>query len=92
MFNSLISLDFTEGIKRNLGFIRILILFAAFNYFFLDKVFLSKVLSFWTYIISFLLIDVLVESITGTNLIGYGGNYGKRIVSFLKMNQLLEVI
>ena len=34
IFNSLISIDKTEGIYRNLGFIRIIILFVTFNFFF----------------------------------------------------------
>ena len=34
LFNSLISIDPTEGIYRNFGFIRIIILFVAVNYFF----------------------------------------------------------
>ena len=34
IFNSLISIDYTEGVLRNLGFLRIIILFFAFNFFF----------------------------------------------------------
>ncbi len=34
IFNSFISIDFNEGFFRNFGFIRIIILFAAFNFFF----------------------------------------------------------
>ena len=37
LFNSLISIDPIEGIYRNFGFIRIIILFVAVNYFFNNK-------------------------------------------------------
>ena len=46
IFNSLISIDKTEGIYRNFGFIRIIILFTAFNFFFNQKLFLTKYLKF----------------------------------------------
>ena len=41
IFNTLISLDAEIGMFRNLGFIRIIILFVAFNYFFKDNLFLK---------------------------------------------------
>ena len=46
IFNSFVSLDFSEGLLRNFGFLRIIILFAAFNYFFLDENFYKKFLNF----------------------------------------------
>ena len=84
IFNSLISVNFESGIFRNLGFIRIIILFVAINYFFKDNKFLNKVLSCWLLIITFVSIDILVEVATGKNLIGYGELYGRRVVSFFK--------
>ena len=84
IFNSLISIDYSEGLLRNLGFLRIIILFAAFNYFFLDETFLKKVFKFWSIVIFIVLIDVLIESLTGKNILGFGELYGKRIVSFFK--------
>ena len=39
IFNSFISIDYEIGLARNLGFIRFLILFIAFNYFFQQKSF-----------------------------------------------------
>ena len=84
IFNSLISIDYSEGLLRNLGFLRIIILFAAFNYFFLDETFLKKVFKFWSIVIFIVLIDVLIESFTGKNILGFGELYGKRIVSFFK--------
>ena len=55
MSNSFISIDFYEGFYRNFGFIRVIILFAAFNYFFLHNDFCTKVFKFWSLIISIVL-------------------------------------
>ena len=84
IFNSFISIDYSVGVLRNLGFLRIIILFAAFNYFFQDERFFKKVFTFWSIIISIVLIDVFIESFTGKNIFGFGELYGKRIVSFFK--------
>ena len=85
IFNSLISLDYTSGLYRNLGFIRMIILFAAFNYFFRYQFFLKKVLTFWSAILFFVIIDIFLEFYMGKNSLGYGGDqYGGRIVSFFK--------
>ena len=84
IFNSFISIDYSIGVLRNLGFFRIIILFAAFNYFFQDEIFFKKVLKFWSLVIFIVLIDVFFESFTGKNVLGFGEDYGKRIVSFFK--------
>ena len=85
IFNSLISIDREIGLARNLGFIRMIILFVAFNYFFNQKLFLKKVLYSWSIILFFILLDVFFESLNGKNIFGYGGDeYGKRLVSFFK--------
>jgi len=84
VFNSFISIDYSEGVLRNIGFLRIIILFAAFNYFFQDEAFFKKVFKFWLIVLSIVLIDVLIESFTGENILGFGKQYGKRIVSFFK--------
>jgi len=39
IFNSFISIDYSQSFLRNLGFIRIIILFVAFNYFYYQKFF-----------------------------------------------------
>ena len=44
IFNSLISVDHSVGFYRNFGFLRIIILFVAINYFFNQKFFYKKVL------------------------------------------------
>ncbi len=84
LLNSFISLDVQLGLNRNLGFIRIIILFLAFNYFFRDRLFLKKTLKVWLSIILIITLDIFVESFLGKNLFGYGGMYGERIVSFFK--------
>jgi O-antigen ligase len=85
IFNSLISLDYTSGVYRNLGFIRMIVLFAAFNYFFRQQLFLKKVLTIWSIVLFSIIIDIFVEFYMGKNILGYGGDqYGQRIVSFFK--------
>lgn len=90
IFNTLISLDAEVGIFRNLGFIRIIILFAAFNYFFKDNLFSQRLMFAWFLIISVVVFDVFFEKFNGKNLLGYpetGENivsYGSRLVSFFK--------
>ncbi len=87
IFNSFISIDQNIGLSRNLGFIRIIILFAAFNYFFYQKVFLRNVLYIWTGILIVVLFDIFWERFNGSNIFGWGdisGEYGLRIVSFFK--------
>ena len=85
IFNSFISVDFNESFSRNFGFIRIIILFAALNFFFLNENFYKKVLKFWSLVIMIVLLDVFIEAFLGKNILGYDGKqYGKRIVSFFK--------
>ena len=86
IFNSFVSINYEIGLSRNLGFIRFILLFIAFNYFFNQKSFTKNVLSAWTLIIAFISFDIFFESFTGKNLVGYGGYsvYGDRLVSFFK--------
>ena len=87
IFNSFISIDYEIGLARNLGFIRFIILFIAFNYFFYQNSFLKIILSVWTLIIGIVLFDIFYESFTGKNILGFGGEellYGDRILSFFK--------
>ena len=84
IFNSIISKDFSIGALRNLGFIRFIILFCSFNYFFYHKSFFDKILIIWTLTLFILTIDIYIESLAGTNILGYGQEYGKRIVSFFR--------
>ncbi len=84
MLNSLMSFDKEIGMYRNLGFVRIIILLIAINYFFKDKKFFNKVLNFWILFILIVLLDVFFEAFTGKNVLGYGESYGRRVVSFFK--------
>jgi len=84
IFNSLISLDFSKGFFRNFGFLRIIVLFAAFNYFFNQKTFKKKMFNAWLIIMLIVMFDVFFEYINGKNILGFGSLYGNRIVSFFK--------
>tara|TARA_Y100000768_G_C23928929_1_gene659027 strand:+ start:140 stop:1360 length:1221 start_codon:yes stop_codon:yes gene_type:complete len=84
IFNSFISLDYTEGIHRNLGFLRMIILFVAFNYFFNLEDFSNRVFKIWLLILVTVLIDIYIESYFGRNILGFGESYGNRVVSFFK--------
>ena len=84
IFNSIISKDFLMSANRNFGFIRFGILFLAFNYFFHNKDFVNRVLIVWIITLSILSLDTYIESIFGKNILGYGEEYGARIVSFFK--------
>jgi hypothetical protein len=82
IFNSLISQNFSIGAARNLGFIRFIILFVAFNYFFNKDKFFNKFLIIWALVIFVVCLDVYFEGYTGKNILGYGR--GTRIFSFFK--------
>ena len=84
IFNSIISKNFSISVNRNFGFIRFGILFLAFNYFFYNKSFINRVLIVWITTLSVLSLDTYIESFFGQNILGYGEEYGRRIVSFFK--------
>ena len=84
IFNSIIAKDFSMSAIRNFGFIRFGVLFLAFNYFFYNKSFIDRVLTVWIITLSILSLDAYIESFFGQNILGYGEEYGRRIVSFFK--------
>ena len=92
IFNSFISLDSDLNYLRNFGFIRFIILFAGINYLFFTYRNLDNVFKFWTIIILILAIDVFIERMLGTNIVGYGAIEingvpqpdGRRVMSFFK--------
>jgi len=86
IFNSLVSLEPSYGIYRNLGFIRVIILFICINYFFLKKEFFNKVFLFWFLILLIVTFDIFYESYFGKNILDFAsrGSGGGRIVSFFK--------
>tara|TARA_Y100000816_G_scaffold257495_1_gene211723 strand:- start:322 stop:1554 length:1233 start_codon:yes stop_codon:yes gene_type:complete len=84
IFNSFISIDFESGLMRNAGFIRLIFLFLAINYFFHISQKNLNVFNIWSIFLLIFLSDVYFEKFTGANIFGWGGNYGPRIVGFFK--------
>ena len=85
ILNSFISIDYKEGIYRNLGFLRFVILFIAINLFFKISSSQFQFLNFWSLIVLIVVFDSFVEFSFGKNLLGYGDDlYVDRIVSFFK--------
>ena len=89
IFNSFISIDPSIGIKRNLGFLRFILLFLAFNYFFYYSENSKKIIKWWSIILFIFVVDVFVEFFTGSNTLGFGDInskefFGPRIVGFFK--------
>ena len=85
ILNSIMAQEFLIGANRNIGFIRFIILFVSFNYFFYHIKFFDKIFIIWFITLIVLCLDVYIESFTGKNILGYGGvEYGSRIVSFFK--------
>ena len=85
IFNSFISIDYKEGIYRNLGFLRFIILFVAINLFFKISKSQFKFLNIWSAIILIIIFDSFIEFSFGKNLLGYGDDlYADRVVSFFK--------
>ncbi len=85
IFNSFISIDYKEGIYRNLGFLRFVILFIAINLFFKISSSQFQFFNFWSLIVLIVVFDSFVEFSFGKNLLGYGDDlYVDRIVSFFK--------
>ena len=84
IFNSFISVDFESGLNRNLGFIRLIFLFIAINYFFYISKTNLDILNIWSVFILIFVCDVYFEKFSGANILGWGGDFGERIVSFFK--------
>ena len=92
IFNSFISLNHEIGLARNIGFLRIIILFVFINYFFFYFENEKKLLNIWTIIFSIFIIDIFIEYFLGANIFGWGAATingvpqpdGTRIVSFFK--------
>jgi len=92
IFNTIFSIDYEIGLIRNLGFIRLILLFILINYFFFLYQNNLKIFNFWTFLIFIIVLDVYVERFTGTNVFGWGAEEingikqpnGARVVSFFK--------
>ena len=84
IINSFTSLDIETGLARNLGFVRFIFLFFIINYLLKSDENQKIIFKIWYIIIGIVVIDSFKEIITGTNILGYGGIYGNRILSFFK--------
>ena len=92
LFNTFFSLDYEIGLSRNFGFLRLIILFIAINYFFYISKSNLKIFYIWTIIFIIFITDVYVERFMGSNIFGWGAEeingvfqpYGSRIMSFFK--------
>lgn len=87
IFNLFNSIDYSESLARSFGFLRVIILFMAFNYFYYQKSFFKKMFKSWLLILLVVSFDVFIEFFYGNNILGYnitGHGNPKRIVSFFK--------
>ncbi len=92
IFNSFISVDISSGIYRNFGFVRFIFYFIAFNYIFHYYKNSKNILKIWLITFLVLVIDVYIERITGSNILGFGKIEidgviqadGDRVMSFFK--------
>ncbi len=71
-----------DGIIRSLFFLKFLVLFPAIPLIISKKEILEKILRFWLFLISILIIDIFFEKFTGSNLFGFKSLDGTRITSF----------
>ena len=90
IFNSLIAQQPELSLLRNLGFIRLIILFVGINYFLKKSENLKLIFKVWSLTILIVVIDIFIEKYFGKNILGYSAvnSIGsQRIVSFLRMKQ-----
>ena len=80
IFNSFTSIEFSNSFNRNFGFIRFIVFFAAFNYFFFNYKNFYKIFIIWSIVVFVVALDIYYERITGSNILGFG--QGQRIFSF----------
>ena len=83
IFNSFISIEINSGLLRNFGFLRLVILFVGINYFFYKYQNFKQIFNIWSVIILIVVLDIFIEVLFGTNILGYGKNEG-RVSSFFK--------
>ena len=80
ILNSFTSIEFSNSFPRNFGFVRFIIFFAAFNYFFIKYENFHKFFILWFVVLLIVIFDINFEAINGSNILGYG--YNDRIYSF----------
>ena len=92
IFNSLFSINYEIGFSRNFGFLRLILLFIAINYFFYISKTNLKIFYTWTLVFFVFVFDVYFERFSGANVFGWGPQeidgvfqpYGSRVMSFFK--------
>lgn len=87
VFNTFISIEPSNGIYRNLGFVRFILFFIAINYFFYIKKYDLSLFKVWAIVFFVFVFDVYFERFYGSNILGYGSldqEYGPRVISFFK--------
>ena len=92
IFNSFISIDYTSGILRNVGFVRFILFFLTINLIFYKFSYDKRLFKIWTIVLLLVIFDIYIERLTGSNLLGYGKvqidgvlqPHGLRVVSFFK--------
>lgn len=92
IFNLFVSIDYEIGLVRNVGFLRVLLLFLCINYYFYFYQNKKNFFKLWTIIFVIFVFDVFLERFFGSNLFGWGGSelngstqfHEERVVSFFK--------
>ncbi len=92
IFNISFSLDYEVGLGRSIGFLRLILIFIAINYFFYISKSNIKIFYTWTIIFIIFVTDVYFERFLGSNILGWGAEeingvfqpFGSRIMSFFK--------
>ena len=92
IINTLFSINYEVGLSRNLGFIRIILIFVAINYIFYISNTNLSIFKIWMIVFTLLVLDVYLERFTDTNMLGWGASKingvkqpdGLRIQSFFK--------
>ena len=92
IFNTLISVNYELGLNRNLGFIRLILLFIGINYYFYISKKNFNFFTIWLIVLLVFVTDVYIERLSGTNIFGWGpakfdGTLqpdGMRVVSFFQ--------
>ncbi len=86
IINSFLSVDFYSGLSRNFGFIRLILFFAALNYFFYKYQKFNRIFVIWIVVIFIAVADVYFETFTGKNMLGHGADHN-RVESFFRDEQ-----
>ena len=84
ILNTFFALDFQLAATRNFGFLRFILIFIIINHFFYNYKSFSFIYKIWLFIILVILFDSYVEFWFGKNTLGFGEDYGDRIVSFFQ--------